>query len=150
VRSEELTVSSYIKSLPLERAEVIKSVRKIINNNLPAGYKEVMRWGMISWEIPIKIYPNTYNRQPLNYVALAAQKNSYSLYLMACYSNEQDLAEFKKAYKATGKKLDMGKSCVRFKTLEDLPINLIAKYVKKYSVKKFIQIYEIAQGIKKL
>jgi uncharacterized protein YdhG (YjbR/CyaY superfamily) len=142
MQSSAKTVSEYIKELPPERALVIKQIRKLVKQNLPAGYKECMRWGMISWEVPLSRYPVTYNGQPLSYIALAAQKNNYSLYLMGCYANEKDRAAFEKGFKAAGKKLDAGKSCVRFKKVEDLPLDLIAKQVSRHSVDQYIELYE--------
>jgi Domain of unknown function (DU1801) len=142
VQSSEKTVPAYLKSLPSDRAAVISEVRALVNKNIKSGFVETMWWGMISWEIPLDKYPNTYNKQPLNYIALAAQKNNYSLYLMSCYSTREEGEAFEKAYRASGKKMDMGKSCVRFKKIEDLPIPLIVKYIKRYSLKEFIQVYE--------
>lgn len=142
MQSNAKTVAEYLKSLPADRAKVIRAVRKSINECIPVGYKEVMRWGMITWEIPLSIYPITYNKAPLSYVALAAQKNSYSLYLMGCYGVEKDRIAFEAAYRKTGKRLDIGKSCVRFKSLDDLPIELIQKFVAKYSIEDYIKIYE--------
>ena len=142
MQSSAKTVAEYIKSLPPERALVIKQIRKLVNQNLPDGFKECMRWGMISWEVPLSRYPVTYNGQPLSYIALAAQKNNYSLYLMGCYSNEKDRAAFEKGFKAAGKKLDAGKSCVRFKKVDDLPLDLITKQVSRYSVDSYIELYE--------
>lgn len=142
MQSSAETVSEYLKSLPADRAAIVKQVRKLVNASIQPGFKEVMRWGMITWEIPLKRYPVTYNQQPLSFVALAAQKNSYSLYLMGCYGVERDRAEFEAAYLKTGKRVDIGKSCVRFKKLDDLPIDLVSKYIAKYSVDDYIKIYE--------
>jgi hypothetical protein len=142
VQSTEKTVSAYLKSLPAERAAVISEVRALVNKNIKSGFVETMRWGMISWEIPLDKYPDTYNKQPLNYIALAAQKNNYSLYLMSCYATREESDAFEKAYRASGKKMDAGKSCLRFKRIEDLPLPLIVKYIKRYSLKDFIQVYE--------
>lgn len=142
MQSDASTVAQYIKSLPADRAAVIKEIRKLVNANIQPGFKETMRWGMISWEIPLKTYPDTYNGQPLNYIGLAAQKNNYSLYLMSCYGTEKSRKEFETAYKKSGKRLDMGKSCVRFKNVEDLPLELVAKYIAMHSVDQFIGVYE--------
>jgi len=142
MQSSEKTVAAYLKSLPPERAVVISEIRALVNKNIKPGFVETMRWGMISWEIPLDKYPNTYNKQPLNYIALAAQKNKYSLYLVSCYSSKDDGEAFENAYRASGKRMDMGKSCVRFSKIEDLPLPLIVKYIKRYSVKQFIQVYE--------
>ncbi|MFM1909982.1 MAG: hypothetical protein RLZZ545_680 [Actinomycetota bacterium] len=142
MQSDAKTVAAYLKSLAPERAIVISEIRKLVNQHIKSGFVETMRWGMISWEIPLDKYPNTYNKQPLNYIALAAQKNNYSLYLMSCYATREEGEAFEKAYRASGKKMDMGKSCVRFKKIEDLPIPLIVKYIKRYSLKEFIEVYE--------
>ena len=125
MQSAEKTVAGYLKSLPAERASVISEIRDLVNKNIKAGFAETMRWGMISWEIPLEKYPDTYNKQPLNYIALAAQKNNYSLYLMSCYVTSAEHDAFEKAYRASGKRIDMGKSCVRFKNIDDLPLPLI-------------------------
>ena len=142
MQSNETTVIGYLKSLPPERSATVSEIRELVNKNIKSGFEENMRWGMISWEIPLEKYPNTYNKQPLNYCGLAAQKNNYSLYLMSCYVSISEGNEFEEAYKQSGKRLDMGKSCIRFKRIEDLPLPLIVKYIKKYSVKDFIQVYE--------
>lgn len=142
MQTAKTSVKGYLKSLPPERAAVVSEIRDIVNKQIKAGFIETMRWGMICWEVPLEKYPNTYNKQPLNYIALAAQKNGYSLYLMSCYTSKAEGAAFEKAYKATGKRLDMGKACVRFKKVEDLPLSLITKYIRRYSLKEFIQVYE--------
>lgn len=142
MQSSEKTVAAYLKSLPAERAAVVSEVRSLINKHIKSGFVETMRWGMISWEIPLTKYPDTYNRQPLNYIALAAQKNSYSLYLMSCYATQDDGLAFEKAYRESGKPMNIGKSCVRFKKIEDLPLSLIVTYIKRYSVGDFIRVYE--------
>ena len=142
MQSNETTVIGYLKSLPPERSAIVSEIRELVNENIKSGFEENMRWGIISWEIPLEKYPNTYNKKPLNYCGLAAQKNNYSLYLMSCYVSISEGKEFEEAYKQSGKRLDMGKSCIRFKRIEDLPLPLIVKYIKKYSVKDFIQVYE--------
>lgn len=104
------------------------------------GYEETMQYGMISYVIPMEKYPTTYNKKPLTFVSLASQKNYIALYLMNVYGDEEE--EFKKNYIATGKKLDMGKSCVRFKSLDDLPLKLISKTITRTSIAQFIERYE--------
>ena len=113
--------------------------------NCPEGYAESMNWGMISWEIPLERYPKTYNKQPLMYAALASQKNYMSLYLMCVYTHDGTQTEFERRFKASGKKLNMGKSCVRFKTTDDLPMDLIADTVASTSVDDYIKSYEAAR-----
>lgn len=142
MQSKVETVAGYVKGLPESRARTIRALRKLINANIPAGYREVMRWGMITWEVPLKRYPHTYNGKPLLYISLAAQKNGYSLYLMGCYSSAETRREFERAYLASGRKMDLGKSCIRFKELEDLPLEIISRFIKRFSVDKFISLYE--------
>ena len=138
------TVDIYLKSLPPMRREVISALRKIILKNLPKGYQEGMEYGMIAYYVPLSRYPKTYNGQPLGYISVASHKNYVSLYLMGIYG--QGEVEFKRAYKKTGKKLDMGKSCVRFTKIEDLPLDLIAETVARYTPEEFIRLYESSRG----
>ncbi len=142
MRSEARTVEEYLRELPEERREVISAVRDLVMAHLPEGYEERMNWGMISYEIPLKRYPETYNGRPLSYVALAAQKNHYSLYMMAVYADSEQEAALKNAYTRAGKKLNMGKSCLRFKKLDDLEMDAIAEVVGGTSVEDYIKLYE--------
>ena len=142
MQSEAKTVSEYLASLEPEKAAVIKKLRSVIKKNLPKGFAETMRWGMISYEVPLSRYPNTYNEQPLSYIGLASQKNKFSLYLMGCYSDEKTRKAFEAEFKKSGKPMDMGKSCIRFKRLEDLPMELIEATVRATSVEQWIEIYE--------
>ncbi len=142
VSSTAKTVDAYLKSLPPERAEIIRKVRKVIVDNLPKGYEENMNWGMISYEIPLATYPVTYNKQPLSYAGLAAQKNNYSLYMVGLYWNKDQEEWFVNEFKKRKLKLDSGKGCIRFKKLEELPLDVIGKTISKISVKEYIQQYE--------
>ena len=140
------TVSEYLSGLtPEERADIQK-VRGVIRNNLPRGYKENVQYGMICYSIPLSRYSETYNGQALCYAGLAAQKNYRSLYLMSVYSAEDELRRFKEAWKTTGKKLDMGRSCIRFKSADDLPLPLIGKTIARTTVDAFIEGYEKARA----
>ena len=138
VRSEATSVEQYLAQLPDDRRDAIETVRDVIVENLPDGYVEEMNWGMISYEVPLSIFPDTYNKKPLLYAALANQKRHMSLYLMCLYCEKEFLDWFESEFKKSGKKLNMGKSCVRFKSLEELPLELIAKAVEKISLKKFL------------
>ena len=142
VSSKAKTVDEYLKELPPERAKVICAVRKAIVDNLPKGYMETMNWGMISYEIPLKTYPVTYNKQPLSYAGLAAQKNNYSLYLMGLYWNKEQETWFLNEFKKRKLKLDRGKGCIRFKKLDDIPLDVVGKTISRISVKDYIQHYE--------
>ncbi|MGH8825642.1 MAG: DUF1801 domain-containing protein [Jiangellaceae bacterium] len=136
------TVEQYLDSLPPDRREVISPVRDVVNRALPDGYVEGIAFGMIGWGVPLERFPDTYNGQPLSYVALAAQKRYCSLYLNAVYTGSVEEVEFRRRWEATGRKLDMGKSCVRFKELDDLDLDLVAAVVGSTSVDEFIQQYE--------
>jgi uncharacterized protein YdhG (YjbR/CyaY superfamily) len=138
------TVAEYIASLPEDRRGAIKTVRAVVKKNLPAGYKEGMNYGFIGWTVPLSVYPDTYNGQPLCYAALANQKNHMALYLMAAYAEGPIKQRLVKGFRAAGKKLDMGKSCVRFKSLDDLPLDVIAEVAAALPMKKYIEIAKAA------
>jgi len=145
VSSKETTPAAYLASLPPDRRKVIAAVRRLVKKHLPEGYVETMNWGMLSYEIPLSRYPDTYNKQPLSYVALAAQKNNYALYMMNVYGNEALMDKLAAAYSAAGRKLDMGKSCLRFRTLEELPLDVIGEIVASTSVESHIAASEAAR-----
>ena len=147
-RSDAATVQEYLDELPQDRRTVISRLRDLINENLPRGYVEAMRNGMITYEIPLERYPYTYNGQPLAYVALAAQKNYYALYLVSAYQDQGQVSQLRDAFKKADKKLDMGKSCIRFRSLEDLPLDVIAKAISGTSVAEFIERYEAGRSEK--
>ena len=145
VSSRAATVSAYLDALPPDRREVIAAVRDLVNRSLPAGFEEGIQYGMIGWCVPLSRYPDTYNGQPLGIVALAAQKNHLSLYLMAVYGSERN-AEFERAWAASGKRLNMGKSCVRFKKLDDLALDVLAEVLGWMTPEQFIARYEEVRG----
>ena len=138
MRSNATSVDQYLSELPDERRAAIDVVRKCILDNLPQGYEEVMNWGMITCQVPIKVYPDTYNGQPLMYAALSSQKNHMAVYLMGIYMDTEAQRMFEEEYKASGKRYDVGKSCVRFKKLDDLPLELIGRAIASMEVKDFI------------
>ena len=142
VSSAARTVDEYLAGLPPERASVAAAMRALINVHMPPGYQETMAFGMIGWGIPLSRYPDTYNGQPLGYVALAAQKNAYSLYLMGIYADGEQERALHEAAAAAGKKLDKGKSCLRFKRPEDLPLQAIGKLIASMPVDDYIALYE--------
>ena len=145
VRSAAATVEEYLLELSPDRREGIQAVRQVFLDNLPPGYVETMNWGMITYEIPLDRYPKTYNKQPLMYAALASQKRHMAVYLMCVYSHAESRTRFVERFKASGKKLDMGKSCVRFRRVEDLPLDLIAETVAGTSVEDYIKFYEASR-----
>jgi len=144
--SKAATVDQYLAELPPERREVVSKVRDLVRRNLPKGYAEAMNWGMISYELPLSRFPKTYNGQPLSYVALAAQKNHYALYLTHAYPGSEQGKRLADAFTRAGKKLDMGKSCLRFKTLDDLPLEDVGRVIASTPPEKLIAMYEAARG----
>jgi hypothetical protein len=146
MQSDATTVAEYLDSLPADRRAALSAVRRVIRKNLPKGIVETMNWGMISYEIPLKTYPDTYNGQPLMYAALGSQKNHMAVYLTAVYGSQKLREEFEAAYRASGKKLDMGKSCVRFRTLDGLPLDVIGNAIGSCTVEQYIATFEKAQA----
>lgn len=145
-QSKATTVAAYLEELPEERRAVVSAVRDTILEHLPDGYVESMNWGMIGYQIPLSRYPNTYNGQPLGYVGLAAQKNHYALYLMGVYQDEALQERLREGFREAGKKLDMGKSCLRFRKLEDLPLDVVGEIVARTTPEQFIASYEDVHG----
>lgn len=141
-RSAATTVDDYLADLPADRRIVATTLRKLIAEHLPKGYVEAMNWGMPSYEVPLSRYPTTYNGQPLGYVAFAAQKNGWSLYLSGVPMDADQEAALRAAFAKAGKKLDMGKACVRFEQLDDLPLDAIGKLIAGTPVEVFIASYE--------
>ena len=149
MQSDATSVTQYLAELPADRRAAIEAVRQTILAHLPAGYEEAMNWGMITYQVPFARYPNTYNGQPLAYAALASQKNYMSVYLMGIYATEENRQAFETAYRATGKRYDVGKSCVRFRKLDDLPLELIGESVAQISVDEFVTLAEKAHPVRK-
>ena len=144
--SKAATVEEYLAELPPERREVVSKVRELVRRNLPKGYNEAMSSGMISYGLPLSRYPNTYNGQPLGYVALAAQKNYYALYLMGPYMDSEQAKQLADAFTKAGKKMDMGKSCLRFKKLDDLPLDAVGRIIAGMPPDDLIAHYERAHA----
>jgi hypothetical protein len=145
-RSEATTVEHYLAELDRDWRAIIGSVRDVIVANLPSGYVEEMAWGMISYDVPLSRHPNTYNGKPLMYAALASQRRYCSLYLSAVYADPELQAQFETRYRDTGKRLAIGRSCVRFRTLDDLPLDLVADVIRGTSVGDFVALYEAARA----
>jgi hypothetical protein len=147
MRSAANSVEEYLSELPLERKEALQMVRQVILKNLPAGYEEVMNWGMITYEVPLSVYPDTYNKKPLMYAALASQKDHMAVYLIGIYMDDQLRRDFEAKYHATGLRYDVGKSCVRFKKLDDLPLPLIGEAITAYGVNDFVDRWKQLRSI---
>jgi len=135
------TVAEFLNALPFERREVASEVLSLVRKNMPKGYQEHMSLGMVTWSVPLSVLPDTYNGQARWYVAFAATKAHLSLYLMSVYGNKEREAAFKAAYKQAGKKLDMGKACLRFKKMDDLVVPAVAAAIKALPVKKYVEEY---------
>ena len=142
VSSKAPTVTEYLADLMPERREVVSKVREVMLASLPLGIEENMNWGMISYEVPLSVCPKTYNGKPLMFAALAAQKHHYSVYLSGIYSFENLRQEFERDYLATGKRYDVGKGCIRFRKLEDLPLDVIAKAIGAVDMDTFVARYQ--------
>jgi hypothetical protein len=139
------TVTEYLDALPPERRQVLAKMRTVLKKHLPRGYVEAMNWGAITYAIPLKVFPETYNGQPLCYAALAAQKHYCSLYLMGIYGDTKKTKQLADAFKTRGLKLDMGKACIRFKTLDDLPLDAIGDLVASIPPARYIEVYRAAR-----
>jgi hypothetical protein len=146
MQSRAKTPTAYLKTLPADRRKAISAVRAVILKNLPKGYEETVGFGMLAYVIPLKRYPDTYNGLPLGVAALASQKQHMSLYLMCAYGNPATKAWFVSEWKKAGKKLDMGKACVRFKSLDDLALDVVGKVIARVPVDKYLEVYEKARA----
>lgn len=148
MQSKEKTATDYIASLPDDRAEIIAAVRNEILKNLPKGFEETMQYGMISYVVPHKLYPDGYHCNPdeaLPFMSLASQKNHIALYHMGIYAGPLHDWFVKEWKKVTDKKLDIGKSCIRFKKPDDVPVKLIGKLSAKMTPQQWIKQYEAAR-----
>jgi hypothetical protein len=157
VQSRAETVDGYLVSLPDERRAIVAAVRDVVLSNLPEGYEEGIQYGMIGWYVPHVVYPAGYHAdpsQPVPFAALASQKRYVSLYLMGLYcgcgedvdGETLDARWFREAWLATGRKLDMGRSCVRFRRLEDVPLEVVAEAIRRVPVSTYLERYEEVLG----
>jgi hypothetical protein len=147
--SSPRTVAEYLRGLDPERRRILSAVRKVVNANLPAGYAEGLTYGLISWFVPLKTFPNTYNGQPLCCAVLGAQKHYNSLYLMAAYGNPKQAAFLRDGFARRGLKLDMGKACVRFTSIDDLPLDVIGSVIASMPPQALIDAHDAAHSKKK-
>lgn len=142
--SQAKTVEEYLAGLPEDRREAISAVRDAVNRAIQPGFEESMQYGAIGWFVPHSIHPAGYHcdpKQPVPFVGLASQKNHMALYLFCVYVEPGGADLFREAWKATGKKLDMGKSCVRFKKLADVPLDVVEATIRPITVEKFLGTY---------
>ena len=145
MQSKAATVKEYLASLPPERRAAISAVRKVVLDNLDDDIEEGMHWGMICWYVPHSIFPDGYHTnpsQPLPYAALASQKNYMSLYLNTIYGEGgKEAGWFRAEWENTGRKLDMGKSCIRFKKVDDLALDVVAKAIRSVPTNEYVESY---------
>jgi len=145
--SKARTVGEYLAELPAERRAALQAVREVILKNLDADYEEGMQYGMIGYYVPHRVYPAGYHcdpQQPLPFAGLASQKNHMAIYLMCVYGHPQHEQWFRQAWAKSGKKLDMGKACVRFRKLNDLPLAVIGQAIARVPASALIAHYESA------
>lgn len=136
------SVTAYLDSLPPEKRTVIAAVRSAIVRKLPKGYEEVVQGNLIAYVVPLSRLPKTYNGHPLWYAALAAQKNYFTVHLMTSYGDAKELAFLQNGFRNAGKKLDMGKACIRFKKLEDIPLEVIGESIARVPMESYVARYE--------
>ena len=132
------TVEEYIKGLPAERQEPVRQLVELIRRELPSGYEESMEWGMPTYQVPLSVYPDTYNKQPLMYAAVASQKNHLAVYLMTPYMDRSIRQILEDGFRKAGKKLDMGKSCLRFKELDDIPLDVVGNIIAAVPMEEYV------------
>jgi Domain of unknown function (DU1801) len=144
VTSRASTPEEYLAELPADRAAIVRAVRSTILDHLPAGFEETITFGMIGYVVPLERYPDTYNGQPLSAITLANQKNHVAIYLMGIYADDHERAWFIDAWKATGTRLDMGKSCVRFRALDDVAFEVLGQAVARVTPERLMRAHDDA------
>lgn len=137
---------AYLAELGPERREIVGRIRDVVNANLPPGYREGMTSGMIGWYVPLETFGDTYNGQPLGLAGIANQKQYVSLYLLNVYGDPATEAWFRDRWAATGKPLKMGKSCVRFRRLDDVPLDVIAETIARADLDGYLERYRAVAG----
>jgi hypothetical protein len=140
-RRRAATVTEYLAELPDDRRKTVAAARALVRKHLPKGYQEVMQWGMICWVVPTSKLKETYNGYPLCHTALAAQKNFITLYLLTAYGSQEQYAWLREEFKKAGKKFDMGKSCLHFKSMDDLVPEAVGKVIASITPDRYVEIY---------
>jgi Domain of unknown function (DU1801) len=141
------TVSTFLASMPADRRREVERVRAVVRKHVPAGYEEVVSKNMLVYQVPLKRYPDTYNGKPLWYVALASEKSYLSLHLMPVYGSATLAKQLADGFRSAGKRLDMGKGCVHFKTADDLPLDVIGRIVATIPPDRWIEIAQAAKRV---
>lgn len=147
--SDATTVEDYLGTLPEDRRAALTAIRDTVNAHLDAGFEEGMEYGMVTWGVPLSRYPQTYNGKPLGVVSLASQKNHMALYLMCLYADDGLEEWFRQQYVDRGIKLDMGKSCVRFRSLDQVPLDVLAELLRRITPERHIARYEESRALTK-
>lgn len=132
------TIAQYLAAQPPERRRELERVRALVREHLPAGYEETLASGMIAWVVPLEVYPDTYNKQAYWYAGLAANKSGFSLHLVCAYADPALREKLEEGFAAAGKKLDMGKGCLRFKRTDDLALDTIAEVIAATPLDRFV------------
>jgi Domain of unknown function (DU1801) len=144
-KTPRTAIPAFLASLPVERRSEVERVRNTIRRNLPDGYEEVVSKNMLVYQVPLATYPDTYNGHPLWYVALASEKSYLSLHMMPVYGDPALAKQLEDGFRLAGKKLDMGKACIRFKTADDLALDVIGQIVAKIPVARWVQIAQASR-----
>ena len=139
-----MKIANFLNTLPPDRRREFERVRDVVRRHLPAGYEEVVSKGMIVYQVPLARYSDTYNGHPLWYAALASEQSYLSLHLMPVYGDRKKAQRLSEAFRAAGKKLDMGKACIRFRSADDLVLDVIGEIVESTSVDRWVQIAQAA------
>jgi hypothetical protein len=137
-------VTAWLEALPADRRSLVAALRDTVNAHLPAGYAEGIQYGMIGWFVPHAIFPAGYHcdpRQPLPFAGLGSQKSGASLHLMAIYGDEEERSSFEAAWRATGKRFDMGKACVRVRRLEEVPLEVLGETISRMTLERYVERY---------
>ena len=144
--SDSDDVEAYLAGLPGDRRVALHRVREVVLEHLPNGFEESTGFGMITYEVPLATFPDTYNGRPLMYAALANQKRHMAVYLTSVYADPDRLAAFRDAWTATGRRLDMGTSCVRFRSVDDVPLEVLGDIIGGTTVEEFTALERAARG----
>lgn len=142
MHSTASTPTEYLAQLPEERRGELEVVRDVVRASIRPGFEETVSFGMISWVVPLARYPDTYNGAPLSYTGLAMQKRHNAVYLMCLYADPDSERDFRERWTADGRRLDMGRSCLRYRTAADLDLELLGEAVARYDAEEFIELYE--------
>lgn len=144
--TEATTAQEYLAGLDDERRAELEPVYRLVSEAMPDGYTETVAYGMITWSVPLATFPDTYNGQPLSYVGLAAQKRHNALYLMGLYSGSEETEDFRRRWTEDGRRLDLGKSCLRFRDPADLRTDLLAETVAATPPARLIELHQQARS----